>query len=121
VANDVNHANEVDVDEALKLLRADLPEGSQTIHDGGVVNEQIRWTKLIQDPLRPGGDSRLVGDIDDAEVVRRGIAPLQRLDVSGISTATDDRVPVSDKTCRQGAAQSPRGSCQYDSLARHIP
>jgi hypothetical protein len=30
-------------------------------------------------------------------------------------------VPVSDKTCRQGAAQSPRGSCQYDSLARHIP
>jgi hypothetical protein len=112
--DDVRDALDVDVDDGVKLLGLDLPQGGVLVDDGGVVEEQVRRAVGAEHDAGPRFHLVIGGDVHRVEVVRCAVPLAYGLDGSGAAPAADHGVAERDELFRHRPAQTARGARQDD-------
>ena len=70
MADDVGDALDVDVDDPRKLLARHFPKRCIGVDHGGIIDQQVRGAERAQQRRGPGGNGRLIGNIDHIKAVR---------------------------------------------------
>jgi hypothetical protein len=116
VPDHVEHALDVDIDDARKLSRGNLPHNRVGIHQAGIIQQQIGQSELDQRVLGPGRDLPFIFHVDGSELMRRRELPLQLFHGLGRTTATGHVVSRFYEFVDQGAPQPAADAGDDDSL-----